>query len=359
MNCNCLKQNTMTIVESIYNSIKGIIKLYTITNSSGASVTLSSIGAGIIAINVPDKDGVLNDVVLGYKNITDYIYDGPCAGKTAGRYANRIANGRLIVNNIEFALNTNCGPNSLHGGPEGFQNQNWESTIKDNKVHFTYLSKNMEENFPGNVTVSVIYEWKENNTLTINLSATTDADTVINLTNHSYFNLKGEGDGDIFDHILQLNCSNYLPTDETLVPTGEYASVKGTPMDFTQPKAIGKDINADFNALKIGKGYDHCWLADNFEDKQLKEIAILSEPTSGRVLTISSTQVGAQVYTGNWLNDSPLGKNGHKYFDYCAVAIECQGLPDAPNKPNFPSQYLKPGETYQQTIEYSFKTTKI
>ncbi|MBE6309569.1 MAG: galactose mutarotase [Bacteroidales bacterium] len=346
----------MTIKEITHNSHKGIVKIYTISNTSGASVTLSSIGAGIVSINVPDKNGVISDVVIGYDKILDYLYDGPCAGKTAGRYANRIAKGQFIIKGIEYSLNKNCGPNSLHGGPEGFQNQNWDSEIKGNKICFTYHSKHNEENFPGNVKAIVEYEWKENNTLTIELTATTDADTVINLTNHSYFNLKGEGNGDIFDHILQLNCNYYLPTDDTLVPIGEYAIVKDTPMDFTKPKRIGKDIHAEFSALKIAKGYDHCWLVDNFENNNLKEVGILYEESSGRVLKISSTQVGVQVYTGNWLNDCPLGKNGHKYYDYCAVAIECQGLPDAPNKPNFPSQLLKPGERYNQIIEYSFNT---
>lgn len=348
----------MTIELTKYELFKGTINIYKLTNKNGAIVELSSIGAGIISISVPDCNGVFNDVVLGYNNIKDYFYDGPCAGKTAGRYANRIANGHLVIKGKTYKLNTNCGPNSLHGGPEGFQNQNWNSEIIDNKVIFSYLSKNGEENFPGNVTVTVAYEWTDNNTLIINYCATTDEDTVLNLTNHTYFNLKGYGNGNIFDHILKLNCKNYLPTDNTLVPTGDFAPVEGTPMDFTKGKSLGHDINNDFQALKTGKGYDHCWLVDNFENGELKKIAILKEPTSGRELHISSTQVGVQVYTGNWLNDSPLGKDGNKHYDYCAVAIECQGLPDAPNKPQFPSQELKPGETYKQVIEYSFKTTK-
>lgn len=313
-------------------------------------------GAGIISICVPDKRGMLSDVVLGYNDITDYIYDGPCAGKTAGRYANRIANGHFEINGKAYHLNTNCGPNSLHGGPEGFQNQNWDSEIKDDTIVFSYLSKDGEEHFPGNVNVIVTYTWDDNNTLTIDMKGTTDADTVINLTNHTYFNLKGEGNGDIYDHNLQLNCKHYLPTDDTLVPTGEYAVVSGTPMDFTTPKAIGKDIKENFKPLKIAKGYDHCWLVDDFENQSLKEVAILSEPKSGRELRILSTQVGVQVYTGNWLNDSPTGKHGHQYCDYCAVAIECQGLPDAPNKPDFPSQLLQPGQEYHQTIVYKFKS---
>ena len=244
----------MKIELSEFESQKGYISIYKLTNSSGASVELSSLGAGILSIYVPDKDGVLTDVVLGYSNYRDYIYDGPCAGKTAGRYANRIAKGHLEVNGKIYKLNTTCGPNSLHGGPEGFQNQNWESEIQDNKIVFTYKSKDGEEFFPGNVDVKVTYEWTENNTLTIDYYATSDEDTVINLTNHTYFNLNGVGNNDILEHTLKINSSFYLPTDETLVPTGEYASVKGTPMDFTTPKALGTDINSDFDAIRYGKG---------------------------------------------------------------------------------------------------------
>lgn len=338
------------------DSLKGEITIYRLTNNNGASVELSSLGAGILSIIVPDKNGNMDDVALGYANQTDYIYDGPCAGKIAGRYANRIANGLLTINGKTYQLNKNCGPNSLHGGPEGFQNQIWDSKAEQNKVVFTYTSHDGEEHFPGNLTSCVTYEWDDDNNLTITLNATTDADTVVNLTNHTYFNLKGEGNGDILDHTLQLNCNHYLATDDTLVPTGEYTPVKGTPMDFTSEKVIGSEINADFDALRIGKGYDHCWLVNDSDDK-IKKVAILKESTSGRELHISSTQPGAQVYTGNWLNDSPTGKNGHKYFDYCAVAIECQGLPDAPNKPQFPSQLLKPGEEYHQIIIFSFKAT--
>lgn len=344
----------MKIEVSQYDSIKGLIKLYTLTNNRGAIVKLSSLGAGIISISIPDKHGILADVVLGYNDIKDYIYDGPCAGKTVGRYANRIANGHLEINGKVYHLNTNCGSNSLHGGPEGFQNQNWDSVIIGDTIVFSYLSKDGEEHFPGNVSVVVSYTWDDSNALTIDMKATTDADTVINLTNHTYFNLKGEGNGDILGHNLQLNCKYYLPTDDTLVPTGEYALVSGTPMDFTKPKAIGKDMKIDFRPLQIAKGYDHCWLVDDYEHKSLKEVAVLSEPESGRELRILSTQVGAQVYTGNWLNDSPTGKHGHRYFDYNAVAIECQGLPDAPNKPDFPSQLLEMGQEYHQIIVYKF-----
>lgn len=346
----------MSLEKTKHNSPKGEITIYKLINKNGAYVELSTIGAGIISIVIPDKNGNLDDVVIGYENPVDYIYDGSCSGKTAGRYANRIAKGHLVINGKTYQLNINNGPNALHGGPEGFQNQNWDSKVEDNKVIFTYLSKDGEENYPGNLLTTVTYQWNDNNELSIEMCTKSDADTVVNLTNHTYFNLKGDGNGNIYDHTLKLNCSHFLPTDDTLIPTGEFAPVADTPMDFTQEKLIGKDINADFKPLHIAKGYDHCWVIDNHKENTLQEVVVLKEPTSGRELHILTTQVGVQVYTGNWLSDSPTGKHNHKYTDYCAVAIECQGLPDAPNKPHFPSQLLKAGEEYKQTIIYSFKT---
>lgn len=343
----------MTIDISQFETIKGAITLYKIINQQGAYVILSSLGAGIMSINIPDKFGNIDEVVFGYKDLSSYIDDAHCAGKTIGRYANRISKGHLIVNGDYFQLNCNCGGNSLHGGPQGFQNQIWESKVLDDKIIFRYISADGEENFPGKVVVDVEYHWSEDNILTINYNAISDSDTVLNLTNHTYFNLKGSGD--ILSHTLLLKSSRYLPTDETLVPTGEYKSVKDTPMDFTKEKKIGKDINVNFEPLIIGKGYDHCWLIDGFEDKKLKEVAILREYGTGRELHISSTMPGIQVYTGNWLKDSPKDRFGNKHYDYCALAIECQGLPDAPNKPNFPSQILKKGENYKESIIYTFK----
>ena len=206
------------------------------------------------------------------------------------------------------------------------------------------------------MTVKVIYSWNDDNELKLQLIATTDKTTVVNLTNHAYFNLAGENSGNIFDHELWLACSNYLPTDDTLIPTGEIAPVAGTPMDFTTAKLIGRDIKQDFTALNFGKGYDNCWVVDDWKKGELKHVATLSEAKSGRVLEVHTTQPAAQVYTGNWLAGSPISKSGRSYNDYDAVAIECQGMPDAPNKPNFPCQELKPGEEYNETIIFKFKT---
>lgn len=333
----------------------GDITLFRIENLSGASVEVSSLGAGITSVIVPDKFGKLGEVALGYANPADYMSDGPCMGKIPGRYANRIADGHLTVEGKTYQLAINNGPNALHGGPTGFQNRIWDSALIPNGVRFTYVSKDGEEHYPGTLTVTAEYTWSEDNVLTLEMKATTDAATVVNLTNHAYFNLEGADSGSVLKHKLQLKAANYLPTDKTQIPTGVLAPVKNTPMDFTSPKEIGIDINEDFEPLKIGKGYDHCWAIDNWEKGKLMEgVVVLAAPSSGRMLTISSTQPGVQVYTGNWLSGCPLNKSGKSYNDYDGVAIEMQGFPDAPNKPQFPSQELKPGETYDEIVKFAF-----
>ena len=343
----------MEITKRTVTSPKGDITIYKITNESGACVELSSLGAGIVSIWVPDNEGKLSDVVLGYANAADYFYDGPCAGKVPGRYANRIAKGHFTLNGKEYTLAINNGPNALHGGPEGFQNQIWNSHIDGDTVVMTYNSADGEEGYPGNMKVTARYTWSNDNELTLHLEATCDTDTVINLTNHVYFNLAGEETGNVLDHNLWLAAHKYLPTDDTLIPTGEIADVAGTPMDFTESKPLGRDIKCDFPALNYGKGYDNCYVIDDW-NQEMKEIAILSDPTSGRKLKVSTDQPAVQVYTGNWLEGCPVGISGHNYHDYAGVAIECQGMPDAPNKPQFPSQKLAAGETYKRTIKFSF-----
>ena len=345
----------MKITKRTVNSEQGEISLFRIENTSGASVEVSSLGAGITSVRVPDKFGKIDEVALGYADPKDYMADGPCMGKIPGRYANRIGKGHLEVDGKTYQLNINNGPNALHGGPTGFQNRIWEAQMIPNGVRFTYVAKDGEENYPGQLTVKAEYTWSEDNVLALNISATTNAPTVVNLTNHAYFNLEGADSGTVLNHKLKINASNYLPTDETQIPTGEKAPVKGTPMDFLSPKEIGIDINEDFEPLKIGKGYDHCWAIDNWEKGKLVEGAVmLAAPSSGRVLTVSSTQPGVQIYTGNWLAGSPLNKSGKEYNDYDGVAIEMQGFPDAPNKPGFPSQLLQPGDEYKETIKFEF-----
>lgn len=332
------------------------ICLYTITNSKGAYVQVANIGAAWVSAVVPDKDGNLADVVLGYPEAASYFGDGPCAGKVPGRYANRIALGKFTLDGKEYALPINNGPNSLHGGPEGFQNKVWECREHEGGVEFLYYSEDGEMGYPGALKAVARYEWTEDCELRLTLTAESDAPTVINLTNHAYFNLNGEGSGNILGHTLRLNASEYLPTDDTQIPLGESAPVAGTPMDFVNEKPIGQDINADFEPLKIGKGYDHCWVIDGAEPGQLQFCGELYSPESGRKLEVFTTQPGVQVYTGNWLAGCPAGKNGHSYGDYDGVAIECQNYPDAPNKSEYPSCVLRPGEVYEQAIIFAFGT---
>lgn len=330
------------------------IVLYTLKNSKGAYVQLSNIGAAIVSVVVPDKDGALADVVLGYPSAEGYFCDGPCAGKIPGRYANRIALGKFSLDGVEYTLPVNNGPNHLHGGPEGFHNQVWESREHDGGVEFMYYSEDGEMGYPGNLKVVARYDWSEDCELRLTLLGECDKPTVLNLTNHAYFNLNGEGNGTILDHKLQLNASEWLPTDSTLIPLGESEPVAGTPMDFVNAKSLGQDIKADFPALKYGKGYDNCWVIDGYEPGQIQTCAELYSEQSGRVLEVYTTQPGVQVYTGNWLSDSPMGKEGHKYEDYGGVAIECQNFPDAPNQPEFPSAVLRPGEVYEQAVIFAF-----
>lgn len=316
---------------------------------------LSTLGAGIVAVRVPDKDGKIENVALSYADPADYLADGPCLGKVPGRYANRIAKGHLEIEGKTYQLATNNGPNALHGGPTGFQNRIWNAEEIEDGVRFSYTAADGEENYPGTLNAVAEYKWSEDDVLTLTLSATTDKETVINLTNHAYFNLEGADKGSVLTHKLQLNAAKWLPTDDTQIPTGEIADVAGTPMDFRASKEIGKDIKADFEALKIGKGYDHCWVADGWEKgKMTEEVAILTAPVSGRKLTVGTTQPGMQVYTGNWLAGCPLNNSGRSYEDYDGVAIEMQGFPDAPHHANFPSQTLRPGEEYRETIRFAF-----
>ena len=330
------------------------IYLYTLTNENGAYVQLSSIGAGIVSIVVPDKDGKLADVVLGYPEAASYFGDGPCAGKVPGRYANRIALGKFSLDGAEYTLPVNNGPNHLHGGPDGFLTKVWESRELDGAVEFLYYSEDGEMGYPGALKAVARYDWTEDNELRLTLTAEADAPTVLNLTNHAYFNLNGEGNGDILGHVLRLNASEYLPTSDSLIPAGESEPVAGTPMDFVTDKVIGAEIKADFPALNYGKGYDNCWVIDGYEPGQIQEAAELYSPESGRVLSVYTTQPGVQIYTGNWLSGCPAGKNGHVYEDYTGVAIECQNFPDAPNKPDYPSAVLRPGEVYEQAIIFAF-----
>ena len=325
---------------------------YILTNGSGASVVLGSIGAGIVSINVPDRDGKLGDVVIGYGKAENYFADGPCAGKCPGRFANRICKGQFELDGKVYNLPVNNGPNHLHGGPQGCQNKVWESRKRKGGVEFMYFFEDGEMGYPGNVKVVARYEWSESNELRLTFTARSDARTVINLTNHAYFNLNGGGS--VLRHTLKLNAAEYLPTDATLIPVGDSESVAGTPMDFNNPKTLGRDIHKDFPALNYGKGYDACWCIDGYVPGQIQEAAELYSKKSGRCLNVYTTQPGVQVYTGNYLSGCPVGKKGRIYHDYDAVAIECQHFPDSPNKPEYPTTVLEPGKIFREAIIFAF-----
>lgn len=328
--------------------------LITLRNPSGAFVTLSKVGAGIVSVVVPDRDGNLDDVVLGYPDPMSYMHDGPCSGKTVGRFAGRISKGRFVLDGREYELPLNDGKNHLHGGPEGFQNKVWDAYETDGGVEFRYCSKDGEMGYPGMLTVTVRYDWSEENELSITLMAECDAPTIVNLTNHAYFNLDGDGRGDIRNHILHIDSSEYLASDAAFIPTGEIAPVERTPMDFRRPKRVGQDMDSSFPDIVYGRGYNTCWVIDNQGKGELRHVASLYSDRTGRCLKVSTTQPGLMVYTGGWLSDSPVGKCGRKYNDYEGIALECQNFPDAPNHPELPSSVLRPGEQYKHKIIYSF-----
>ena len=333
------------------------IKLFSLVNADGSEVILSNLGAGIVSVVVPDREGRLADVVLGYRNPEDYEADGPCMGKVPGRYANRIAAGHFTLAGKSYELAVNNGPNHLHGGPgaQCFANRIWAAEEIRDGIRFTLESPAGDAGYPGALHVEARYTWSEDHRLTLTLKATSDEETVVNLTNHAYFNLKGEEAGDVTDHLLKLYASRYLPTDPTLIPVGEPAPVAGTPMDFTVAKAIGKDLKADFPALNYGKGYDNCFVVDHWQKGVVCPVAELSEERSGRKLTVLSDAPGIQVYTGNWLAGCPVSKSGKAYRDYDGVALECQAFPDSPNRPDFPFETLKPGQVYESTIVFAFE----
>lgn len=347
---------SVTVTEKRVETPFGEVSLFTLMNGRGASVQLSSLGAGVLAVNVPDATGKIENVCLSYADPASYMSDGPCLGKVPGRYANRIAGGRLTVDGKTYQLAVNNGPNALHGGPTGFQNHIWEAEEIPGGVRFTLHSPDGDEHYPGNLTATAEYTWNDDDELTLRLMAETDAETVVNLTNHSYWNLDGADSGSVLKHRMRLRSHRYIPTDDTLIPTGEKVPVEGTPMDFTEFKELGRDIEADFPALKYGKGYDAGWLLDEWEPGRLIEDAVeIVAPRSGRRLLIDSDQPAAHVYTGNWLAGSPENRSGRSYEDYDGVAVEMQGVPDAPNQTVFPSQFLAPGEKYSRIIRFKFR----
>lgn len=330
------------------------IVIYTMTNANGSMISLTNIGAAVVSIVVPDSEGKQADVALGFDTFEKYISENACMGKIAGRFANRIAEGRFTLEGQEYLLSQNNGPNHLHGGPKGFQTKLWNSRVETDRVVFSLLSPDGDENYPGELSTEVVYDWSDDNELEINIYAKSSKTTVVNMTSHIYFNLAGEDSGSVLTEELCLNADYFLNTDATQIPTGELTPVEGTPMDFRTPKSLAQDIEAVYKPLEIGAGYDHCWAVRGWKSGELTDVGYLYDPQSGRKMEIRSTQPGVQVYTGNFLQGVPKSKSGNNYRNRDGVAIECQAFPDSPNKPNFPSTTLTDNETYHQTIIYKF-----
>ena len=334
------------------------VDLYTLTNANNVEMKVTNYGGIITSLKVPDKNGNFDDIVLGYNTLAEYVKANPYFGAIIGRYGNRIKKGKFVLDGKEYTLAINNAPNNLHGGPNGFDTVVWDADIKQDSnsvsIIFKYLSKDGEEGFPGNLEAKVTYALTNDNELKIHYIATTDKPTIVNLTNHTYWNLTGEGSGDILSHDLMINADMYTPVDATLIPTGELASVEGTPMDFREATAIGSRINDDFEQLKFGKGYDHNWILNKSAENEMTLAATVYESTSGRYMEIYTTEPGIQFYSGNFLDGTIVGKSGKNYKFRDGFCLETQHFPDSPNQPNFPSTVLRPGETYETTTIHKF-----
>ena len=325
------------------------VELFTLKNAK-IQASITNLGATIVSLLVPDRSGKMGDVVLGFDSPADYYAGKSYFGAVVGRYGNRIAKGKFTLDGHHYTLATNDNAiNHLHGGKKGFDKAVWTPRIDGEALELTYLSKDGEEGYPGNLTATVRYSLTDSG-LRIDYQASTDKDTVTNLTNHSYFNLSGSGD--ILKHQVSIAAARYTPVDSNLIPTGELRSVAGTPFDFRTPHAIGERIGGSDEQLKFGKGYDHNWVLDH--SGPLTHAATVHDPASGRVLEVLTTQPGLQFYTGNFLDGSAKGKGGHVYQFRNALCMETQHFPDSPNHPKFPTTELKPGQTFHSTTEFRF-----
>jgi aldose 1-epimerase len=339
------------------------IHRYVLHNEKGLEAIVISYGATLVSLKIPDRYGKAADVVLGYDNLDGYEQDKSFFGATIGRYGNRIAKGQFTLDGAAFHLPKNDGPNSLHGGSRGFNKRVWTAVDRSGAdaevLELTYTSQDGEEGYPGTLKVKVTYTLPaQSNELRIDYSATTDKDTVVNLTNHSYFNLSGVANQEILDHQLLLHAQEFTPVDATLIPTGELRPVAGTPFDFTKATAIGARINQDDEQLKFGRGYDHNWVLERRDRNGLQLAAEVFEPMSGRILEVLTTEPGIQFYSGNFLDGTVRGKGGQLYGHRTGFCLETQHFPDSPNHPNFPSTELKPGQVYRSTTVFRFATRK-
>ena len=344
----------VNIDETVYGKMPDgrDVHLYTMTNSAGMRVTLTDYGATTVSVEVPDKDGNVADVTLGYDTLEGWLGNTSYFGATVGRYANRIAKGTFELGGKTYTLATNDGENHLHGGEKGFDKRMWDAEMVETDdgagVKFTRTSPDGEEGYPGTLQVTVLYSLSGTNAFKAEFTATTDAPTVVNLAHHTYWNLRGPKNGDVLGHELMLSADAYTPVDAGLIPTGELKAVEGTPMDFRKAKPIGQDI------AKVEGGYDHNFVLNGYEPGTVRLVARVAEPTTGRVMEIHTDQPGIQFYSGNFLDGSITGKDGVKYEKHFGFCLETQHYPDSPNQPDFPPVVLKPGETYKHVMIHTF-----
>ena len=333
------------------------VDLYILTNKNGSEASVTNYGAKIVSLHVPDRDGKMIDVVLGHNTIDEYLTSKePYFGGVCGRVANRIAKGKFTLDGVEYQLAINNGPNHLHGGLKGFNAVVWDARQTDEQtIELTYVSPDGEEGYPGTLTTKITYNWGDDNCLNIDYEAQTDKTTIINLTNHSYFNLSGAGDPYIGDHLLTINAVTYLPTDDTAIPYGNAEPVAGTPMDFRTPHTIGERIEEDFQQLIFGKGYDHTYIL-NGRDNGLSFCAKAVSPQTGIVMDVLTTEPGVQLYTGNWMTGEFIAKNGQRYPMRSAFCLETQHFPDSVNKPQYPTVTLRTGDTFKSKTVFKFYT---
>jgi len=347
--------------KEIFGKLKDgrIAYLYTFKNPDGASLQLTEYGASVVALKVPDRDGVIDHVVLGYPILAQYERLRHYSGSTVGRFGNRIAFGKFSLNGKEYQVPINDGENSLHGGLMGFDRVMWQAkevqVDGEPVIQFTYLSKDGEEGYPGNLSTQVSYSFSNNNELRIDYRITTEQSTIHNITNHSYFNLSGNAKLSILDHEIMFNADHFLPVDKGLIPTGEIRKVAGSPMDFTQPYKVGDRIDTDYEQMVFGKGYDHNWIL-NSGDESLNYAGYIYEPVSGRKMEIFTTEPGMQFYSGNFMDGSDVGHDGKVYPFRHGFVVETQHYPDSPNHDKFPTTVINPGEVYTSTTIYKFTT---
>lgn len=352
-----------SVVAAPFGTVGGTnVDVYTIRNRNGIEMRVTNYGGIILSLLTPDRDGNLEDVVLGYDDLQGYLDETPYFGALIGRYGNRIDEGTFTLDGETYTLATNNGPNHLHGGVQGFDKVVWNAEPFERAdasgLVLTYTSPDGEEGYPGTLQAKVTYTLTDDDRLIFDYEATTDKATPVNLTQHTYFNLKGEGGGDILDHIVMINADRFTPVDSTLIPTGELAPVRGTPFDFTEPTPIGSRIEADDEQLRFGLGYDHNFVLNRAGGSdELALAAQVYEPESGRLMEVRTTEPGVQFYTGNFLDGSLTGKDGRVYAHRTGFCLETQHFPDSPNQPNFPSTILQPGDTYTSRTVYTFSAS--